>query len=447
MKPTIPGTFLLALLALLALPCAVMAKDNTEEPAWAGTSKTAPAGLLDVALTKRQSLFFTEQEVGEKAFPFVGFFIAADGLALCPLTPLSWKAGPRFKMNDENETSLPRPAVLAVFPEQELALVKFTYKPKTWLKLAKEPTPVGTWVAVLPPSFAPDPVVGPILAHREMTSVSPLVPRRPPVKKFSFAAGRSPSIEMVFMRGAPLLDARGDVVAAFDGAQTLSGQTLRAASPLAELRERIQEAVRAKPLKLPLSAKDLQLDPAALSEESLVIGETGAAFLGGDFAKAMQRAKSLVTKFPDSHYARTVEIGFAGVGVELGKLSAAELVELAKGFKHEETDPPWERAAYYRRLGEALLRANRADEAIAPLQKADELFPQHMACMSLAVIFDEKGQLEEAERYWRRATSLDQERIEYWNKLNLILSARLKFKEASEASDRARFLEELYRSR
>ena len=32
--------------------------------------------------------------------------------------------------------------------------------------------------------------------------------------------------------------------------------------------------------------------------------------------------------------------------------------------------------------------------------------------MSLAMIFDRKGQLDEAERYWKRATSLDQERIE-----------------------------------
>jgi predicted Zn-dependent protease len=93
------------------------------------------------------------------------------------------------------------------------------------------------------------------------------------------------------------------------------------------------------------------------------------------------------------------------------------------------------------------LRANRADEAIAPLQKADELWPQTMACMSLAIIFDRKGQLDEAERYWKRATSLDQERIEWWKKLELVLSGRLKFKEASDASDRARFLEELYRSR
>lgn len=416
-----------------------------EATAWAVTAKTAPAGLLDVALTKRQALFFTQQQVGGKVMPLVGFFIGADGLALCPLTPLSWKTGPRFGMDDGEKTWLPRPAVLAVFPEQELALVKFAFKPKTWLKISKEPTPVGTWVAVLSPSFAPNPVVGPILAHREITWSSPLLPPRPPVKKFSFAAGRSPSIEKVFVAGAPLLDARGEVVAAFSGSQPMPGQTLRTASPLAELPMRIQEAVKmGKPLKLPLSAKDLQLDPAALSEENRAME---AAQMEGNFAKGMQQAKALVAKFPDSHYARTSEYGFVSREVDLGEVSAQELVELAQQFKLQENDPPWEKAAYYSRLGEALGRANRVDEAIAPLQKADELWPQQMACMSLAVLFEKKGQLEEAERYWWRATSLDQERIEYWNRLSLVLSARLKFKEVSEVSDRVRFLEDLYRRR
>jgi hypothetical protein len=416
-----------------------------DAPAWTGTSKTAPAGLRDLALTKRGALFFSQQRVGEKVVPSIGFFIGADGLALCPLPPLSWKSGPSFTMDDEEQTALPTPVVLAVFPEQELALVKFASKPKTWLELSKERPPVGTWVAILSPSFAPNPVLGPIVAHREITGTSSLVPRRPPVKKFSFATSRSPTIEMVFVIGAPLLDVRGKVVAAFSGSQPLPGQTLRTGNPLAELPERIQDAVKkARTLKLPLSAQDLQLDPAALSEESRVMGD---AQMKGDIAKGIQQAKALVAKYPNSRYARAEEYGFVSDGVDHGQIGAEELVELAQQFKIQENDPPWEKAAYYCHLGEALLRAKRPDEAIAPLQMADQLSPQCMACMSLAIIFDNKNQLDDAERYWRRTTSLDQERIEYWNKLSLVLSARLKFQEASEVSDQAHFLEDLYRSR
>ena len=414
-----------------------------EAPAWAGMAKTAPAGLLDIAMTKRQALFITQQQVDEKWVPFIGFFIDADGLALCSVTPLSWKTGLMFMADDE--TKLPQPAVLAVFPEQELALVKFAYKPKKWLDLAKMQTPVGAWVAVLTPSFAPNPLVVPILARREISWMSELVPRRAPIQKFSFAAGRNPGIEMVFVAGAPLLDARGEVVAVFSGSQPLPGQTLRIASPLEGLPVRIQEAMKkGDRLKLPLSAADMQLDPAALSEEEIGMG---IALMHGDHPKGMQLAKALLAKFPDSLFARSEAFGCALQGSDLSEVSGQELVDLAKQFKLQETDPPWEKSAYHSRLGEALLRADRLEDAIAALQKSDELWPQNMACMSLAGIFEKRENLNEAERYWRRTTSLDQERIEYWESLRRVLSARLKTKEESEASDRAYFLEDLYRSR
>jgi len=430
----------LSFVGLLASPVGAQ-----EAPAWAGMAKTAPAGLLDVALTKRQALFVTQQQVDGKWVPFIGFFIGADGLALCSLTPLSWKTGPMFRADDEEKTQLPQPAVLAVFPDQELALVKFASKPKKWLNLAKEQTPIGTWVAVLSPSFAPNPVLVPIVARRQMSMVAELVPRRAPVEKFSFAAGRNPSIEKVFVQGAPLLDARGEVVATFSGSQPLPGQTLRIASPLAGLQEQIQEAVKkGERLKLPLSATDLQMDPAALSEEKIGMG---VALMHQDFPKGMQLAKALVAKFPDSLFARTEEFASALTGSDLGEVSGQELVDLAKQFKLQESDPPWEKSAYHCRLGEALLRANRLDDAIASLQKSDELWPQNMACMSLAGIYERRNQMDEAERYWRRTTSLDQERIEYWSCLGRVLSALLKTKEESEVSDRVNFLEDLYRSR
>jgi tetratricopeptide (TPR) repeat protein len=419
-----------------------------DAPAWAGTVKTPPQGLLELALTKRGALFFTELADGAKALHLLGCFISADGLALCPLLPLSWQTVPDFHMADQERTALPRPVVLAVFPQQEVALLQFKHKPKTWLTLAKEPPPVGTWLAVLSPSFVGDPVLGPIVAYRQITWSSPLLPPREPAKMFSLAAGRSPKINAAFIEGAPMLDAHGDIVATYSGSQTVPGQTFRTANDLAPLPGQLKQAAKsAQPLTLPLSAKDLQLDPVILSPERRALGEVGAAAQGDRFDEAMQQADRLTAQFPDSTYMRNEHFAVASFGVGLGKVKAEELVRLAQQFRLKEDAPAWEKGAYFCRLGEALKSANRMDEAITTLQKADELWPDHMACMSLAEIYESKRQLDEAERYWRRSTSLDQERIEYWNRLNLVLSARLKFKEASEASDRALFLETLYRSR
>lgn len=440
-------TFLIA--AWVSLACLLAPTARAQDaPAWAGTAKTAPQGLLERAQSKRAALFFTEQAVGTKAQHILGCFISADGLALCPLTPLSWQTVPDFHLTDEKMTALPRPVVLAVYPEQEVALLQFKHRPETWLPLAKEPPSVTTWLAMLIPAVAGDPVLGPIVAYREMSWSSPLVPARQPVKKFSLAAGRSPKINAAFIEGAPMIDAQGHLVATFSGNQTLPGQTLRTANSLAPLHGQVQQAAKTpKPLALPLTATDLQLDPAVLSPERRSMGNAGAAAQDGRFDEVMQQAERLIARFPDSTYAHDEHFAVAMVGASVGKVKAEELVRLARQFQLPENAPAWQQGAYYCRLGEALMSANRADDAIAPLQKADELWPHHMACMRLAELHAGKGRLDEAERYWRRTTSLDQERIEYWNQLNLVLSARLKFKEASEASDRALFLETLYRSR
>ncbi len=93
-----------------------------------------------------------------------------------------------------------------------------------------------------------------------------------------------------------------------------------------------------------------------------------------------------------------------------------------------------------------MTHAGRADEAIPLLQKSDELDPQEMACQTLAAIFGTKGQQEESERYWRRATELDPDRIDFWSKLEVVLFGRGKLKEADEARAHVYFLEDLYQN-
>jgi hypothetical protein len=55
--------------------------------------------------------------------------------------------------------------------------------------------------------------------------------------------------------------------------------------------------------------------------------------------------------------------------------------------------------------------------------------------------------LEQAENYWRQATTLNPERISYWERYQGILAARQKRKEADAAQERVYLLEDLYRSR
>ncbi len=67
------------------------------------------------------------------------------------------------------------------------------------------------------------------------------------------------------------------------------------------------------------------------------------------------------------------------------------------------------------------------------MHPSNELDPWALACMTLAVIHENRSEWELAEGYWRQATVLDPERITYWDRYQGVLTARKKFKEADAA--------------
>lgn len=410
----------------------------------------APAGLAETATKLRQALFHVQIQAGSQVVPQVGFFIDDKGLAICPLESLHTKTVPVFRTGEGGRDVLKQPVVLKVFSDQGLALVRFEHKPAASLKLSGEPAEVGTWLAVVPSGYSnggslPAAVAAPVVAHRITHNVSTTNPPRPPLKQFSIGVGNSPSYKLVLRPGAPLVNVRGEVVATFTGAQAMPGQTLQLAHPLPEFPAMIAEAVKAaSPRKLPLAIEDLGMDPAMFSEEYLLMGISA---INGDLAKARQLARKVVGKFPNSMLARSSEFGFATQQVLSGLMPADGLVELAKQSLPPEPSTALDQAAYHERLGQALMQEGRLDEALASLRKSNELDSRAMACITLAPLHEKRGELEQAETYWKMATTLDAERIGFWERYQRVLTERNKWKEADAVRDHIYLLENLYRSR
>jgi hypothetical protein len=408
-----------------------------------------PAGLTEAATKLRSALFFTKTEVGKKVIGHAGFFISEDGLALYPLDPLCAETPPIFRTVEFRGAAFKPPVVLEVFPDQALALVKFDHRPQAWLTLAKETPGIGTWVAVVPSGFTgggplPGAVAGPIVAHR-IAHGSMTHPPRPSHKQFSIAMGKNPSYVPTLTSGAPIINRRGEVVATFGGSQSMPGQTLRLANPLAGFPEQIDEAVKkGNRRELPLPIVDSGLDPALFSNTYYLMGGSSMA---GDLAQARSHARKLLEEFPDSRVAKIQEFSVAVEQVVDGSSNPYELLDLAKRSQAPASASPADQAAYHERLGQALAHAGRIEEAIKALRKSHELDPWALACMTLAVIHGDRGELEQAEDYWRQATILDPERIQYWDRYQAVLAARQKWKEADAAQERVYLLEELYRSR
>jgi tetratricopeptide (TPR) repeat protein len=408
-----------------------------------------PAGLTEAANQLRSAVFFTIGAAGRKVFGDTGFFISADGLALYRLDPLCADPPPIFRTAEIRGGGLKPPVVLEVFPDQALALLKFDHRPRAWLTITRETPSIGTWVAVVPSGFTgggplPEAVAGPIVAHR-ITSGSVTHPPRPSPKQFSIAMGKNPSYEPTLTSGAPVINERGEVVAAFSGSQPMPGQTLRLANPLAGFPEQIDEAVKkGNRRKLPLAIGESGLDPALFSNTCRLMGGSAMA---GDLAQERSLARKLLEEFPDSRFVKSHEFGVAAQQVIAGSSNPDELLDLAQRSKPPASANAADQAAYQERLGQALVHAGRTEEAIDALRKSHELDPWALACMTLAVIHERRRELEKAEECWRQATMMNPERIDYWDRYQGVLAAREKWKEADAAQDRVYLLESLYRSR
>jgi hypothetical protein len=422
----------------------VMAGHAQDQPV--AIEAEVPAGLLEAAVKLRPGTFYTLPKLHGNLVPKVGFFIDDNGLALCPLEPLHVTPVPVFRTGERDSDILKNPVVLEVFPDQSLALLKFDHKPSASLKIAKEAAKTGTWVAAVPSGLTDGgSVAGPIVSHRIANLESQTSPPRPPQKQFLVAVGSGPVYRDLLRPGAPMINERGEVVATYSGSQVVPGQTLQLASPLETLPARIEEAVKNPNRRsLPLALKDLGLDPAILSEEFLLFHQSASQ---GDASIARNLARKLVETFPASRAAKSNEFGFTQGEVGAGTAHAHDLLDLAKRMEPPESATALEMAAHHVRLGEALLLANRLEEGVASLLKSEELDSEAMACVILAGFYEARGELELAEKYWRQATTLEQERISYWDALERVLGARGKWKEAAAAQERVYLLEDLYRTR
>lgn len=118
--------------------------------------------------------------------------------------------------------------------------------------------------------------------------------------------------------------------------------------------------------------------------------------------------------------------------------------ELLEGLKIPDDGPEWERGMYHFFLGNSLLAAGKREEAIASLRKSDELYSDGMACGTLVTFLVNAGQVKEAELYARKATTLEPDRIDYWDMLQKVLYAQGKYEQADKLLEQIYLLGDLY---
>lgn len=394
---------------------------------WASIAKIPSDELEAVAEKSRDAIFHVfMMRPGEKRYfqQYEGFFLSEDGFGLCPLFPLCAGFDLGFCAGtypEKGGVELPSPMVKAVFPADDLALVKFDFQPRESLSISSEKHRLGEWVAVVSPPMEKDPLFGPILDVREMPSASLDWQKQMPEKmseRYSIATRDHFGGSRIFRTGTPVVNDKGKVVASFTGSNAFLGQNYRMAAPLFSIASKIEEAKKGDvEMSIPLAGDQNPYHPARLDSDFEVVG---GHLMEMDFDKALEKVAALKERYPESQGVRLLETRCLDKKARSGRLTQAEVIKLGEQMANllidnpvAEDVPVFVRARYHLDLGLSYEVAQDFEKAIEQFELADELFPPTLACANLAYSYVQNGESEKAKPLWRRAAELEPERLEW----------------------------------
>lgn len=430
MKVKAKASAALLLAALLTwlcfIPAAVAAADDN--PAAVASAKRAAALKMSHELP---SVRVTTSSLG--------VFISADGLALVSLFGFAQATEPVIVTADGTEL---RPGIiLGIFPEQELALVKFKHRPKVWLPLSPKEPDAGEIIAISALCHQNSwqekvpPVTGPVMAKRSSTAGNL---REVQFKRvLSLGAGLSAKQQEALAPGSFAVNSRGQLVAVYVGINLVDRQKLILLAPVAGLAGQIEKmAQEPKAIPFPLPAARNPIDPAFLDPAYSRLMRTT------DLAAIRTYLAELRLRHPGSSRLDAIEPGpevtIAGRPVASltdippldAKASAAAQVERLQMRAVFLTDQKPDAAAALRELTAAL--------ALCPKDYPD-------IRLALGVHYLQQDQPAEAEPFLREALTLTPESIALIEIFEKMLTQQDKFDEAGKFTDRLYEMERLYR--
>ena len=263
------------------------------------TAADEPGDALSKA---RVAAIQLELDVTSGSFSFGrGVFVSEDGHALVGLASMCFEQKP--KVLSAGRVELRTWKILGLFPGPSLALIKFDYRPKAWLRIAKNEPKIGDPISLI--AMKPEapwkeeipPIVGPIMAKRsDLRSGHCRVPRF--INVWSLGSGVSAEQSRSMVTGTFAVDQNGDLVAFGEGSWSGNGQTLILVCPVVDLSEDVERMMKANMvISHPLREADNPYDLATLSEEFRMMKDAANR---RDVISARQVFANLLAKYPTS---------------------------------------------------------------------------------------------------------------------------------------------------
>ncbi|MFK7912000.1 MAG: tetratricopeptide repeat protein [Akkermansiaceae bacterium] len=407
----------------------------------------APRTLAEISLSKQPATIKLTLTTGaKKGQPFSGAFISNDGLALVDLTSLAWEKLPAATTWDETKIKFEK--ILGIFPEPELALVKFNHRPKVWLTLSNKKPAVGESLAMVftqkqnkvayrrSEGDVP-PVVGQVMTQRTTVTSSNL---KGQFFHTILSLGCSPTRKQrdQFAPGVFAINSDGGLVAVSGGLGLAdNGQTLITLPPITHLFDKIrqladgQQAISRDEIK-----KHIDITLVDNDFRSLHLAEAS-----GNNAEARSRLTILIKKYPQNNFLKQLAIMH-----DLRNDQGAPIITI----EDFQPDPKSSRARQITTLtarAKILVQKQDRQGAIRALEKAIQLSPEDYpdARLMLAYIYMQSRRLDEAKPLLLKVYPLTDDHISVTGTLESIMIKERKIDEADKYSKRLYQLYKIYR--
>ena len=365
-----------------------------------------------------------------------GAFVSEDGLALVGLTILCGNQKPRVETADGKPLKMG--AILGMFPEHGLALVKFAHRPKTWLRVTATEPNTGENLALVtinprhPLEGKVPSIEGAVMAKRS----APVRGMRETlfVRVLSLGAGMNDAQRPFVSIGSFAVNAKGELAAFLSSLDPFEMQTLVYLAPTALLTDKMKQFAKGgAEIPYPIPEAVNPHDPATLDPEWRKLT---TALLIKDGAAARAVHKLLLKRYPRSQHLRTFDHPLLQAGRPIEELPLPDA----------EASAP-EKAAVFMLRADAHITKNDLTSAISDLKAAIAVSPNDFPWFrqKLAQVCVRLGKLDEAESLYRETLALMPESIAVHESLAKLLDKRGKSEEAIKLTDRVIELERIYR--
>lgn len=398
---------------------------------------TADEALTAAAVANREAavVFSIDLSPDTQGY-YYGAFVSEDGLAFVNLTGLCGKQKPRVATADGKPLKLG--TILGMFPEQDIALMKFAHRPKSWLRLtAKEPE-TGENLALVtinprhPLEGKVPSIEGTVMAKRS----APVQGMREAafMRVLSLGAGMNDVQRPFVSMGSFAVNAKGELAAFLFNEEPAKMQTFIYLAPAVLLTDKMNQFAKGGaeiPYPIPEASNPRDLAPLDPEWRRMV-----SALLAKDGTAARAIHKLLLKRYPGSRHLRTFSHPL---------LRGDRPIEEVPLPDAEASAP--EKAIVFMLRAQAHLMKDDLKGAIPDLKAAIAVSPNDLPWFreKLADTYVKLGKLDEAEALYREALALAPESIALNESLADLLDERGKSEEAIKLTDRVIELERIYR--